>query len=1483
MFVLKRNGKKQSMQFDKITSRIKIVMNEANITDIDPVTITQLLVQRMVTGIKTTEIDDLACQIIMGKVHEGQKYGKLASLLSISNYHKTTPNSFKEVVETLRNNKDPCGEIAPLVSDQLALFVEKYGNEIEDMIQYGRDYLIDYFGMSTLKKAYLLKKQGEYIERPQHLYMRVAIGIHGDISNPNFEEIKKIYDGLSLQRYTHATPTLFHAGTPRPQMASCFLIGTEDSVEGIYGTLTDCAKISKWAGGIGIHIHNIRGDGSYIRKTGGTSDGLMPMLRVYDSTARYINQCFTPDTNVYTKNGAKHICNVAVGDEVVTMDGSYKKVNEVIVNQKNEKIYSISVEDSILNTKCTGVHEIFALSGIEEITRTDDIISMLHNGEVQPGFVPANKLTSRTDFLVFPIPCDDFDDGTLTNDICRFYGIMLSDGHITQRDNPDAYDCEVTLADSKIDTLLFVKHFLHRNKIQFWESCGRNWIIIRWKHSDKVEFTYDTIYDNDKNKFVHPRFLNLPKEKLMFLLKGMMDTDYSTENELYYQTTSLTLMENLRFVFLKCGIITSGCAPDTDDNPSPYRSIINPKQSYMMRIPKKELLCDVLKIKASGQFNFFEYNGKIFSRIKHIKTIDYEGDVYDLNVEDNHNYLTHMGLVHNSGKRNGSFAMYLEPWHPDLIKFLHAKRAQGVEEERARDLFYALWIPDLFMERVRDNAIWSFMCPDLCPGLSDCYGDDFKRMYEDYEHKEKYSNQMPAREVWENIIVGQIESGVPYMLYKDACNKKSNQKNQGTIKSSNLCVSGGTYIITEQGSFQIRTLEGEELNVWNGFEFSNVVVTKTGKNQNVHRISFSNGEELFCTPYHKFYVKSDRTDSYEIIEVRADDLTENMKITKFNLPLLDNKMYIEDPFECGAMCYREKDKDIMVPFNCSVDTKIKWLSGYFSLDESCISYDYIGEQTLHTTSDNKGLLMHIKRLINMLGLHCEINTIPEYLEDIKYRLIVKSYELGKLIKLGFLSPKINIKTDKTIGNNMNCIYISSIDKNIRTEDTYCFTDEKRNMGVFNGIVTGNCAEIIQHSDAENPSVCNLASINLKSMLEFPPNPLSSLEIISKPDCFYCKLLKFTLQNRNIHYEEYHIEDEIAKELSSTFKPISYSTVPQVFGSIDKSHTKFIGGFWDIWEFLKPKIDYNLLRDTASEVTNNLNKVIDKSFYPLEGAKNTNFKHRPIGIGVQGLADVFAEMLVQFDSDYAMKVNKEIFETIYYGAMKESIKLAETHGPYESYHGSPLSEGKFQFNLWELDDNDLSGMWDWNEMRNELYKHGARNSLLTALMPTASTAQILGNNECFEPFTSNLYTRSTIAGEFTMVNNTLFKYLEGSNLWNKNLENQIMFNRGSVQKINEIPQEFRNVFKTVWEISQKKYIEMSAQRAPFIDQSQSLNLWFAEPTFQKLYKAHMLGWSLGLKTGSYYIRQLPPGNAQRLGMSASVEKRIEDGVCESCSA
>ena len=726
----------ESVRFDKITERLERLLGNDLVDMIDPSIVTQKVANRVHHGIKTSEIDQLAAQICTSLVTVNPGFGILAGRIVIDNHQKNTSESFLEVIKILRKNVAKNGDLAPLISEELEEIAEKHRDELQSMLDFSRDHDLGFFGFKTLERAYLLKVEGRIVERPQHLFLRVAIGIHGD----SLEEIRETYDFMSRRCYTHATPTLFHAGTPRPQMSSCFLLGTEDSVEGIFKTITDCARISKWAGGLGIHIANIRSDGAYIRKTGGNSDGILPMLKVYNDTARYINQ---------------------------------------------------------------------------------------------------------------------------------------------------------------------------------------------------------------------------------------------------------------------------------------------------------------------------------------------------------------------SGKRPGSFAIYLEPWHADILEFLDAKKNHGQEEERARDLFYALWVPDLFMASVRDNKDWYLMSPDESPGLSDVWGEEFERLYDSYIEKGCFRKKIKARELWTAILSSQIETGTPYMLYKDACNRKSNQRNYGTIRSSNLC-----------------------------------------------------------------------------------------------------------------------------------------------------------------------------------------------------------------------------------------------------------------------------AEIIEYSDDKEYAVCNLASLCLPAILSnsvprFLKDASNRIEVYSKSNCGFCTLAKLVLKRAGLFFKEILLDDD--EKRKQFFKANKVKTVPQIIVQTPENVSHMVGGFSDLWKHLKPKIDYEKLIQMTKSVTRNLNKIINKNFYPVPETKTSNFRHRPIGIGVQGLADLFIKLRVPFDSLEAREVNRNIFETIYYAALTASWELAKEHGPYETFKGSPMSEGLFQFDLWDNEEDKTSwksGRYDWGSLREKIMKDGIRNSLLVAIMPTASTSQIMGNNECCEPYTSNIYKRRTMAGEFTVVNQHLIADLVG---------------------------------------------------------------------------------------------------------------------------
>tara|TARA_B100001093_G_scaffold286537_1_gene273713 strand:+ start:13736 stop:16501 length:2766 start_codon:yes stop_codon:yes gene_type:complete len=902
-YVIKRNGQKEAVSFDKILKRVKTLGGDE--LNVNYTALCTKIIERLYENITTAEIDECLAQQCASLSTTHPDYGVLASRILISNHQKNTSENYLEIIEQLYNFKDINGDSAALVSKKLFDIVNNNKDLIQSWLKYERDFFLDYFGFKTLERAYLMKINGKILERPQHMWMRVSIGIHGT----DFENVKKTYDLMSQKYFTHATPTLFNAGTPRPQLSSCYLLAMEDdSIKGIYNTLSDCASISKWAGGIGLHIHNIRASGSHIRGTNGTSNGIVPMLRVFNNTARYVDQ--------------------------------------------------------------------------------------------------------------------------------------------------------------------------------------------------------------------------------------------------------------------------------------------------------------------------------------------------------------------GGGKRAGSFAMYLEPWHGDIFEFLEMKKNHGDEEARARDLFYALWIPDLFMKRIKSNGTWTLMCPDVCQGLSDTYGDEFEELYTKYEREGKGIKTVKARQLWFKILDSQIETGVPYLLYKDACNQKSNQKNLGTIKSSNLCT-----------------------------------------------------------------------------------------------------------------------------------------------------------------------------------------------------------------------------------------------------------------------------EIIEYSDGNETAVCNLASIGLSKFINYPTHALSNIKIYTKDNCGWCLLVKSLLKSREIHYTETKIEESDFEEFKKTH---NYPTLPLIYSNNNK-----IGGYDNLFKLLKPTFDYDKLHEITKVVTYNLNKVIDVNFYPTKKTRNSNLKHRPIGIGVQGLADAFALLDIAFHSEEAQQINKNIFETIYHAALECSMEISkersigmkelkklwndkhfqffeeyyhtelhtklrtENHkyyhvqnddvhklldkykplhnefvlksmdnlsGSYSSFKGSPASKGILQFDMWNVSPSDR---YDWNKLKNDIQNHGLRNSLLLAPMPTASTSQILGNNECFEPFTSNIYLRRTIAGEFVIINKHLLKELINMNLWNETTKNTIIRDTGSIQNVPNVPKKTKEKYKIVWEIPMKHIINLAADRAAFICQSQSMNLWMKDPTYDKLTSMHFYSWQKGLKTGMYYLRTKAKAAPQQFTVEPEKNPNLED--------
>lgn len=1179
LFVIKRDGRREPVMFDKIVKRIRN-LDKLGSLNVNYTTLAIKVIEQLTDNIKTAKIDELCGEqaATMATLHPD--YGVLAGRILISNHQKSTSNSMlttcKELYEYSCNVS---GRHMPAINKEFYDLVCDNAEAIENMIDYERDFVFDYFGFKTLERAYLFKAGKKIVERPQHMWMRVSLAIHGN----DLAKVKTTYDMMSTKLFTHATPTLFNAGKTLQQLSSCYLVAMrEDSIEGIYDTLKECALISKLAGGIGLHIHNIRANGTEIAGTGGTSNGIVEMLRVYNNTARYVDQCVSPDTLIYTTKGIKKISELSPKENaIINSTGSEELVENVLEHAYyNNEILEIYTPNSFDPLLITPEHPILCVIDYEHYE-----------------FVEAGRL-SQGDTIALPIPEYTKDVDEISGQECYMYGVISRFGNYSNSSTrvslkvPCEYDAfalwiEDYLLKKCINHDIFdcVYDGLSTSPMTSKMNIDTPYRLVNWEKSVNLPFKYSDFYDSNGTKQIHYRWLNLPVEKSSKMLIALYELDINGDP--FISSESKDFAEGIKYILLRMGVLPT-CKKDT------LYVDANVKQTiYRVFIPKTRKICELLGFskKVGIDVDYTRYRNALISTISKINTLQTSGTtLYDLQMSKIHNYSTTTAVIHNGGgKRNGSFAIYLEPWHSDIMEFLEMKKNQGDEEKKARDLFYGLWIPDLFMRRVENDENWTLMCPHLCPGLSDAYGDDFKILYEKYEREGRGNKVVKARDVWFSILTSQIETGTPYMLFKDACNRKSNQRNLGTIKSSNLCT-----------------------------------------------------------------------------------------------------------------------------------------------------------------------------------------------------------------------------------------------------------------------------EIVEYSNAEETAVCNLASISLAAFVN----------------------------TKNNTY------------------------------------------------------DYDRLVEVAGIVTENLNKVIDINYYPTPNTKRSNLRHRPIGIGVQGLADVFAMMGLAFDSAEAREINRLIFESIYYGAIKKSNELAIERGEklrglkseykhlwefegetiklinktevnntfaeclvatfnklkpikeeinnltttrigsYSSFTGSPLANGLFQFDLWGV--SPTPGRYDWDSLRNSIIDYGVRNSLLVAPMPTASTAQILGNNECFEPFTSNIYVRRTNAGDHIIVNKYLLSELMDLGLWNTALKNQLIADGGSVQKL-DIPKNIKDKYKTAWEISMQKVIDMAKDRGAFICQSQSMNLWMAEPTFKNLTAMHMYSWKSGLKTGMYYLRTKPKAKAQQFTVEPVKTVVQSEPPCEMCSS
>jgi ribonucleoside-diphosphate reductase alpha subunit len=1246
MRVIKRSGRMEDVSFDKVICRLQALCTDGNI-DLDVIDIARQVISEIHDGIKTSELDNSAAEKCAYMVTVNPAYGKLAGRIAISNNQKNTSSSFSETVNMLYNNTDMHGKSVPLVSDEVYEVVQKHKHKLNDVIDYTRDFNFDFFSFMTLIRAYLIKIGFNPCERIQDMLMRVSIGLHAKKILAGEDTIKtaiETYNMMSTKQFIHATPTLFHCGTPFQQLLSCFLLEIGDSIAEIYKGLADCAQISKWAGGIGFHIHSIRGEGSLIRGTNGRSNGIVPMLKVYNETARYVDQCVLPDTIIYTTKGPMEIqyCEAGV-TEIFTTNGP-EVIENVLEHPYEGKMLQINSKNSYYNFTITPEHPVYCLRGQIKGLNYQVIRNRLEKNIISPEWIDAKELMPN-DMLINTIPEYEKDVPSVTQDDCYMYGLLLGDGCMNNKSTSTYISLN---AIDKLNVAEFVRTYLTKKFVPYFEDKNNNTLRIRWNKTIRLPFRYSTLYNTQKDKHVHSLWLNLPLEKMQYIVKGMLHTDGCISNELMFDTTSINLMESMKYMLLRMGIPTGGYIRDRigEKHVSKYGSLIeNKKISYCLRIPKTNEIAKLLNIEPGKFHKFLRHNNMLFSRITSIEEINYQGTLYDLQMKDTHNYMLTSGVVHNGGgKRKGSFAAYLEPWHTDIEKFIEMKKNHGKEEERARDLFYALWISDLFMKRVKKDEDWSLMCPDECPGLSDVYCAEFEELYEKYEKEGRARKVIKARKLYGEICKAQIETGGPYMLYKDAANRKTNQQNIGVIKSSNLCS--------------------------------------------------------------------------EILEVSTTD---------------------------------------------------------------------------------------------------------EY------------------------------------------------------------------------------------------ACCTLASASLSApVTEKNFEHVKEVLVYTRERCDYCKLVKMLCKQYGLSFREVDLtndpeklqktKDELKEKYNAEFK-----TFPQVLvltnddDNGEHNHTyTYIGGYSEFEDYTRPWYDFKKLYNTTKVIAKNLNRVIDINRYPVPETERSNLRHRPLGIGTQGLADAFAKMRYPFDSEKATELNRQIFATMYYAAVERSVELAKEEGPYETFKGSPMSQGKFQFDMWEEEARALGrpvmkpelfvgskdvetthGLYNnymelnWDTLRAQVMEHGIRNSLHLASMPTASTSQILGNNEANEAFTSNVYVRRTLAGEFVVINKYFIQDLINLGIWDKRMKDMLIYYKGSPVEIDEIPLVLRELYKTVWDMKQKVIVDQSRDRGIYICQTQSLNIHIAHPTLKELYSLHMYSWRQGLKTGLYYLRTKGGKAAQQVTIDPEFARELEE--------
>ena len=1393
------------------------------------------------------------------------------------------------------------GVQAQLLDEKLASFdLKRLGLAMKPE----RDLQFNYLGLQTLYDRYFLHISERRIELPQAFFMRVAMGL--SLNEINREERAiEFYNVLSTFDFMSSTPTLFNAGTLRSQLSSCYLTTVADDLDGIYEAIKENALLSKFAGGLGNDWTPVRALGSYIKGTNGKSQGVVPFLKVVNDTAVAVNQCFSPETGIYTADGLKAIKDVKPGDLVLGKSGTYREVERRFAYNQTDRMVAVKVKHAIDPLLVTAGHPFYAIQGVPMAHSNERTRQWLAKGKVKAEWIDAGALRAD-DYVAQVIPSEVVNVAGLMEDDARLYGILLGDGHLSK----DGMQWGVSGNPQRDEHLAFVRAYLQERGIHYWETGrGETYAQVHWAFGRGVArdattgrivgaghatmpFTYDDIYDEAGCKRISRRFSHLPKPHTAALIQGLLETDggVSRGKEIYFTNTSRPLVEGLRYQLLRMGVPTAGQYRERDTTHEATRSDGSTTQfsgvtkCFDLRIPAVPEIAALVGCKPITKKNWLELEGKLFSRVTDIQDISPKPFVFDLKVEGDESYMTTGGLAHNGGKRKGAVCCYLETWHLDIEEFLELRKNTGDDRRRTHDMNTANWIPDLFMRRVMEGGEWTLFSPSDVPDLHDKFGKAFETAYVEYERKAargelKLHKKVAAQSLWRRMLTMLFETGHPWITFKDASNIRSPQSHVGVVHSSNLCcIAADQRVVTDRGLLTIGELyklggKNKVVGLDGVYDASEMLLPRP--NAPMVRIETDEGYSHKVTPDHKVWVK-DRGWVEAQHLVRGDKLLIQQLEGLWGAKHMPQLSYLMGLIAGDGTFGRN---------NVLVDL---WEQDFELIDQATESVHLLleGNTVLRTKSVNTPVLRidpksgrarlasaPLRRLLDEQGFTVENKTrVPRLVwqgdrETVSAYLSGLYQADGNVVASGEVTTMALASTNRAFIEELQVLWanfgVKSSINQVRGHEQHEMPDGRGgkkaywSQPLYRLLITSiegcRIAEQVTGVGAKRKSAAaaryleNLKKSGYEQKLHAT---FAGLTALPNEDA-YCLTV-----DSDTH--AWTVNGLITKNTEITLNTNASEIAVCNLGSVNL-HAHVRNG----------RLDHDKLKKTITTAMRMLDNVIDINYYAVKKARDSNARHRPVGLGIMGFQDCLHELRIAYASEAAVEFADKSMEAVCYYAYWASTELAKERGRYSSFTGSLWDKGILPQDTLKLllDERggyvevDVSESLDWKSLRERIKEYGMRNSNCVAIAPTATISNIIGVSASIEPNYQNLFVKSNLSGEFTVVNEYLVRDLKKMGLWDAVMVNDLKHFDGSIGKVDRVPQALRDLYATAFEVDATWLVEAGARRQKWIDQAQSLNIYMAGASGKKLDETYKLAWLRGLKT-TYYLRTLAATSAEK---------------------